>query len=87
MEPEQRKLLVDGARAIMTGKREDGRKLLMDYLAQDENDEEAWLWLSGAVDTLEDIEVALDNCLLINPNNLRAIQGKHWLEEYRAGKR
>ena len=83
MDLETRKLLVDGARAIQNGKREEGQNLLMQYVEKDEQSEEAWLWLSGALDDPDDIEVALDNCLSLNPNNIRALQGKDWLEEYR----
>jgi len=86
MDLETRKLLVDGARAIQNGKHEEGQSLLMQYVEKDEESEEAWLWLSGALDDPNDIEVALDNCLSLNPNNLRALQGKDWLEEYRRQK-
>ncbi|NWJ46521.1 MAG: hypothetical protein HXX08_11635 [Chloroflexi bacterium] len=83
MDVETRRLLVDGARLVLNGKQVEARELLMQYLDKDELSEEGWLWMSGAVDSPEDIETALDNCLTINPDNLRAIQGKQWLHEYR----
>jgi predicted Zn-dependent protease len=82
MEPDK-ELLVEGARLVSQGKRQEGRDLLMKYLEQDENNEEGWLWLSGAVDDPADMETALENCLSINPQNERAIQGKRWVEAYK----
>ena len=68
---------------MLNGMQAEARELLMQYLGLDELSEEGWLWMSGAVDSPNDIETALDNCLTINPDNLRAIQGKQWLNEYR----
>ncbi len=82
-EHERRKLLVDGAQALLAGRREQAQQLLLTYVDQDETNEEAWLWLSGAVDDLDDIEVALHNCLAINPNNDRAQQGMAWIARMR----
>lgn len=80
---EKRKLLVDGAQALLAGRKEQAQQLLMQYVEQDEGNEEAWLWLSGAVDDLDDIEVSLQNCLAINPNNERAKQGLAWVQQKR----
>jgi hypothetical protein len=83
LELERRKLLVDGAQALLAGRRDQARDLLLQYVEQNEHDEEAWLWLSGAVDELDDIEVALQNCLAINPYNDRARQGLAWVLQQR----
>jgi hypothetical protein len=82
MDLETRRLLVEGARLVSIGKREEGRKLLLQYLEADENNDEAWLWLSGSLEDSSDIETSLDNCLTINPNNLRALQGIEWVGDY-----
>ena len=39
------------------------------------NDEQAWLWLSGVVDSDDDRAVALENVLVINPGNEWAKRG------------
>ena len=84
---ETRKLLVDGVQALLAGNRQQAQQLLLSYVDRDEMNEEAWLWLSGAVDELDDIETSLQNCLQINPNNARANQGLEWVEQQRAGSR
>lgn len=84
-EKANRRLLVDGAQALVSGRREEAQTLLMQYVEQNENDPEAWLWLSGAVSELDDIEVALQNCLALDPTNERAKQGLEWVLAKRAG--
>ena len=81
---ETRKLLVDGVQALLAGNREEAQRLLLSYVDRDEMNEEAWLWLSGAVDELNDIETSLENCLQLNPNNQRAKQGLEWVGRQRA---
>ncbi len=81
---ETRKLLVDGVQALLAGRREEAQQLLLSYVDRDELNEEAWLWLSGAVDELNDIETSLQNCLQINKNNQRAHQGLEWVAQQRA---
>ncbi len=78
-ERERRRLLVDGVQALLAGRRSQAQELLLSYVQQDEANEEAWLWLSGAVTELDDIEVALQNCLATNPSNDRARQGLAWV--------
>ena len=78
-----RQLLVDGVQALLAGRRSQAQELLLQYVNQDEHNEEAWLWLSGAVEDLDDIETALQNCLEINPANSRARQGLTWVAEQR----
>lgn len=85
-ELETRKLLVDGVQALLAGRREEAQRLLLSYVDKDEMNEEAWLWLSGAVDELDDIETSLQNCLQINPHNPRAQQGLQWVEQQRAAR-
>lgn len=80
---EVRRWLVDGAQALVEGRRDEARQLLLSYVEQNENDEEGWLWLSGAVDDLDDIEVSLQNCLQLNPDNERAKQGLAWIAQQR----
>jgi thioredoxin-like negative regulator of GroEL len=81
-ELETRRLLVEGVQALLAGQREEAQRLLMACVEQDERNEEAWLWLSGAVDDPADVKVALENCLDVNPNNERAKEGLQWLQQY-----
>lgn len=84
--PETHRLLVDGVQALLAGNREEAQQLLLSYVAHDETSEDAWLWLSGAVVELDDIETSLQNCLQINPNNSRAHRGLEWVEQQRAAR-
>ena len=67
--------LYDGAVALRQGNKERALELLMQVVEADEENEAAWLWLSGAVDELDDQQIALENVLAINPNNTAAQQG------------
>lgn len=60
--------------AIQRGDRVRGRRLLLEVLETDDQNEAAWLWLSRAVDHPLDQQVALENVLTLNPRNLEARQ-------------
>ncbi len=68
-------LLAKGIQALKNGQREEARKTLLQVIEQDERNERAWLWLSGAVDTDEDRRVCLENVLTLNPHNATARKG------------
>jgi tetratricopeptide (TPR) repeat protein len=74
-------VLAAGIDAIKRGQKARGRDLLMQVVEADEHNEQAWLWLSAAVDAPEDQITALENVLEINPNNQVAHKG---LERLRA---
>lgn len=57
------------------GYRQRGRELLLQVLEADQHNEQAWLWLSAVVDSLEDQIIALENVLEINPKNEVARKG------------
>jgi hypothetical protein len=61
--------------AIRAGKKADARTLLERALELDEYNEEAWLWLSSVVDSVEEQRTCLDNVLVINPTNAKARAG------------
>lgn len=73
--------LYDGAVALRQGDKERALELLMRVVEADEENEAAWLWLSGAVEELEDQQIALENVLAINPENTAAKQGLEWVAE------
>ena len=64
-----------GITAVKKGDRMQGRELLQKVVAADERNEQAWLWLSGAVDSAEERQVCLENVLTINPDNTLAQKG------------
>jgi len=68
-------LTKQGIAAVKVGDREKGRALLLQVIEADERIEQAWLWLSSAVDTDEDRRICLENVLAINPNNAAAQRG------------
>ena len=57
---------VDAARA---GRKQEARDLLLKIVDDHPQNEAAWIWLSGLVDSLEDRIIACENALTINPNN------------------
>lgn len=79
MEEQIAEWLYDGVVALIHGDKETARDLLLKVVEADERNEEAWLWLSGAVDDLEDQQVALENVLDINPKNQAARHGLTWI--------
>jgi tetratricopeptide (TPR) repeat protein len=68
-----------GIALARAGKRAEARELLMQVVEADEQNEQAWLWLSGVMDQPEDIRVCLENVLALNPENRQARQGVEWL--------
>jgi tetratricopeptide (TPR) repeat protein len=70
--PELQNLQEDGIAAVKRRNLAGGRALLMQVVEQDEQQELAWLWLSVAVESSADKEIALENVLAINPDNATA---------------
>jgi hypothetical protein len=68
-------LLYEGALAVQQGDKARGLALLMQVVEADETIEEAWLWLSGAVDDPADQRIALENVIALNPDNEYARYG------------
>ncbi len=75
MEAQVQEWLYDGVMALLKGERERAQELLLQVVSSDEHNEYGWLWLSGAVDSVEDQQIALENVIAINPNNAYAKQG------------
>jgi hypothetical protein len=63
------KLLKQGIAVLKAGLKAKARDLLTQVVEQDERNEMAWLWLSGAVETEEECRICLENVLVINSNN------------------
>jgi len=69
----------EGIAAAKAGQKEEARKLLSKAVELDAYNEQAWIWLSGVVESPEDQRVCLENVLTINPANERARKGLAFL--------
>jgi Tfp pilus assembly protein PilF len=78
-------MLYDGAVAVQQGDLERARDLLLQVVEADENNAEAWLWLSGAVEDIDDQQTALENVLALDPENEAAQSGLNWIDRRRNG--
>ena len=67
--------LKQGMTALRAGNKEEARSLLMRVLEVDEQHEQAWLWLSGAMETADERQICLENVLTINPDSEVAQRG------------
>jgi hypothetical protein len=76
--------LRQGIAAAKAGDAERARELLLQVVDADENNEQAWLWLSSVVDNDADREVCLENVLAINPDNNLAKAGLAHLRSRKA---
>ena len=61
--------------AAEAGRKAEARHLLETVLHADERNEQAWLWMSGVVDSDEERIICLENVLTINPKNQAARKG------------
>jgi hypothetical protein len=68
-------LVAAGIKAYRSGNRGEARVLFEKALEADERDEDAWLWLSGVVETIDERRTCLENVLIINPDHTRARAG------------
>ena len=63
-------LLDKGISATQAGDREAAHTWLTQAVNREEDNLEAWLWLSRVVDTPEDQETCYENILALDPNNI-----------------
>lgn len=66
------KLLQAGIKAARAGNRADARRLLEAVIAQDDDNELAWIWMASVVGTQRERRICLEKVLQINPSNARA---------------
>jgi tetratricopeptide (TPR) repeat protein len=74
-------LLQEGIAAARAGRNDQARQLLLQVIAEDEEQESAWLWLSDLVDDPEQKQICLENVLALNPGNTAAQDGLRRLRE------
>lgn len=77
--------LRDGIAAARAGRRDEARVLLTRVVEANEESEQAWLWLSGVVDTDEDRLICIENVLTLNPDNVQARAGLRYLQQQGVG--
>ena len=78
-------LLQQGIAALKAGHKAEARNLLTQVVEQDQYNEIAWLWLSGAVEADDDKRTCLENVLAINPNNTAAKRGLAMIQQQQVG--
>lgn len=61
--------LFDAIDLIREDQRDESQDILRQLIREDNNFEDAWLWMSVAVDSIDESTVCLDNVLRINPDN------------------
>lgn len=64
--------LLDAIEHVKEDRRAEARTLLRELIREDNNFEDAWLWMSVAVDSLDQSALCLDNALRVNPRNAEA---------------
>src|SRR5512140_930687 len=62
-------VLQRAVQAARAGRKIEARDLLIELVEREPQNEMAWMWLSGLVDSLEDRIIACENVLTINPAN------------------
>jgi hypothetical protein len=73
-------MVKEAIRLLKSGNKAEARVLLERATEMDGYHEQAWLWLSGVVDTDEEQRICLKNVLFINPSNQHAMQGLAMLD-------
>lgn len=61
--------LIDAIELVKADRRTEACAVLRELIGEDGNFEDAWLWMSVAVDSLDQSSVCLDNVLRVNPSN------------------
>jgi hypothetical protein len=73
--------LLDAIDLVQDNRPEEARTLLRQLIREDNDFEDAWLWLSITVDSLDQSSLCLDNVLRVNPNNTLAAGALYRLRE------
>lgn len=79
VEGDVERLMRDGQAAAKRGDKVMARALLTQLLELDPHNEQAWMWLSGAVADPHEQLTCLENVLIINPNNVAARKGLEYI--------
>jgi hypothetical protein len=71
----------EAKRAIRAGNKSEAQALLLRATELDQSNEQAWMWLSAVVESIEDQMICLENVLQINPQNADAKRGLDMLRK------
>jgi hypothetical protein len=69
--------LMDAIELVKTEHRREAINILRELIREDNDFEDAWLWMSVAVESLDQSSICLDNVLRVNPNNFNAASALH----------
>lgn len=64
--------LLDAIELVKIDRREEACDILRELIRENNDFEDAWLWMAVAVDAVDKSEICLDNVLRINPRNAQA---------------
>lgn len=73
--------LLDAVELIQTNRKSEAIPILRQLIGENNNFEEAWLWMSVAVESMDQSMICLDNVLRINPRNEAALRAMLRLRE------
>jgi hypothetical protein len=79
--PEQIERLLDAVELIKDDRRSEAFAMLRTLINEDSDFEDAWLWMSMAVDSLDQSAVCLENVLRVNPANGHAAGALYRMRE------
>jgi hypothetical protein len=74
--------LMEAIELVKQDQHKEARELLRALISEDNDFEEAWLWMTVVVDSLDLSEICLDNVLRINSNNAQAAEMLYRLREH-----
>jgi predicted Zn-dependent protease len=69
--------LMDAIELVKADRRREAINILRELIREDNDFEDAWLWMSVAVDSLDQSSICLDNVLRVNPGNSNAASALH----------
>jgi hypothetical protein len=73
--------LLDAIELIQSNQKVEAIPILRELIGANNNFEEAWLWMSVAVESMDQSLICLDNVLRINPRNETALRAQLRLRE------
>lgn len=69
--------LMDAVELVKSDHRREAINILRELIREDNDFEDAWLWMSVAVESLDQSSICLDNVLRVNPSNFNAASALH----------
>ena len=69
--------LMDAVELVKSDHRREAISILRELIREDNDFEDAWLWMSVAVESLDQSSLCLDNVLRVNPGNFNAASALH----------